>query len=212
MIKTALLDERYDDAQKYTEELVRIEPGDLVTMMQMGKAFMEQKKFKEAASWFKKVKDRLPSYPKIGYYKSKIELYLGNLEQAKLDVEADMKENGDYEEGLVLKGDILAKEEKYIEAEKIYKEAQKLNLKSVDAILGLAYISFKKQQFEIALDLYKRAEREQPGNPQVHRQLGEVYRFLGQGALAIEAYKMYLDLLPNAPDKDQIESHIRILE
>ena len=137
---------------------------------------------------------------------------MSNFDQAKKDVEIDMAENGEYEEGFVLIGDIYTQQENYIEAEKMYKNAQRLNFKSIEAVLGLAFISFKKGQFEIALDLYKRGEKVQPGNPTIHRQLGEVYRFLGQGNLAIEAYKMYLELLPNAPDKDQIEQHIRILE
>jgi len=212
LIKAELIDEKVDNALKIAEELIRVEPGDLETMMQMGQVLMDQERYKDAAVWFRRIKDRLPSYPKIGYYKAKIEMFLENYEQSFADLDADIKENGDYEEAFVLKGDISAKQEKYIDAENFYKQAQKMNPKSFGAIMGLANVNFKRGLFDSALDLYSRAVKQEPGKPDIHRQLGETYRFLGQGALAIESYKMYLELYPTAPDKDQIEQNIRILE
>ena len=48
--------------------------------------------------------------------------------------------------------------------------------------------------------------------PILHRQIGDVYRRLGQGSLAVESYKLYLEMAPEAADKAQIESYINLMQ
>lgn len=214
LAKAALLDEKYDDAVKFTEELLKLEPGDLNAMMETGKMLMALKRYKEAAGWFVKVRDKLPTYPRVGFYKAKIELYVKNPEQALLDVREDMKMNGEYEEGLNLAGDILFDAGEYAAAEAEYKKALRLSTRSYGALRGLADVAAKKGQLDIAFDLYKRAmsDMKDAQEPSIHRKMGDVLRLTGQGRLAIESYQMYLKLDENAPDRSQVEEYIRILE
>ncbi len=214
LVRASVLDERFEEAITYTEELLKLEPGELSAMMDLGKILMQLKRYKEAAQWFVRIRDKLPTYPRVGFYKAQIELYVGNPDQALLDVREDMKMNGEYEEGINLVGDILFKKEDYIGADNEYKKALKINARSYGALRGLADIAAKRGQIDISVDLYKRAISEMRGisEPTVHRKLGDVYRMMGQGPLAIESYQLYLKLLPDAPDKAQIEQHIRLLE
>lgn len=214
LIRAAMIDEKYDDAVKYTEELLKLEPGDLEVMMETGKMLMSLKRYKEAAGWFVKVRERLPTYPRVGFYKAKIELYVKNPEQALADVREDMKMNGEYEEGLNLVGDILFDAAEFVSAEGEYKKALRLNSRSYGALRGLADVAAKKGQLDIALDLYKRAltEIKETQEPSIHRKIGDVLRLTGQGRLAIESYQLYLKLEDTAPDKSQVEEYIRILE
>lgn len=53
---------------------------------------------------------------------------------------------------------------------------------------------------------------EKSDEPIIHKKVGDVYRLLGQGTLAMEAYKLYLDMNPEAPDKKQIEAYIKIMQ
>jgi Flp pilus assembly protein TadD len=69
-----------------------------------------------------------------------------------------------------------------------------------------------KSQFEISLDLYKKARQFDPSNVEVHRQLGDVYRKIGQSALAIEAYNVYLELFPNTKHKDSLQRYISMMQ
>jgi len=90
-----------------------------------------------------------------------------------------------------------------------------VNARSYGALRGLADITYKRGQMDMALDLYKRAISELKGtgdDPTVHRKLGDVYRVMGQGSLAIESYQIYLKLVPDASDKAEVEQHIRVLE
>ena len=214
LVKSSMLDERWDDAIKYTEELVKLEPGELSAMMDLGKMLMQLKRYKEAALWFVKIREKLPTYPRVGYYKALIELYVANPDQALLDVREDMKMNGEYEDGVNLVGDILFKKEEYNAAESEYKKCLRINTRSYGAIRGLADVAYKRGQFETALDLYKRAisEMRNFSDPEVHRKMGDVYDSLGQGSMAIESYQVYLKLVPDAPNRGAIEQKIRLLE
>jgi tetratricopeptide (TPR) repeat protein len=215
LVTMNLLDEKLDEAAENTQELLKLAPDQLSVMMDVAKAFMNAKRFKEAAIWFVKLKEKLPNYPRVGFYKSKIELYLGDREQAIRDVLEDIKLNGDYEEGVVHLGNIYQSQEKYLEAEAEYKKGLKINNRSVGALKGLGTLSFKRGQYDSALDLFRRAIVESQSSkpdPELYRQIGDLYRLTGQGALAIEAYNVYLKLNSEAHDRTQIERYIKLLE
>lgn len=212
LIKAALLDERYSEVPELVEELLKIEPGDLENMMVAGKVLFESGKLVEAAHWFKRVKDKLPSYPQVQYYTARIKFLSGDLDGAFAEVNEDLKDNGETDDSLVFLGRIYEEKGDLIAAENTYKKAQKINPRSYDALVGLADLSVKRNNFDLALDLYKRAQSQRSDEAIIHKKIGDVYRLLGQGALAIEAYKLYLEMNPEARDKTQIESYIRLMQ
>lgn len=212
LIQAALLDERYQDIPGYVEELLKIEPGEIESMMTAGRVLFETGKLQEAATWFLRVKERLPSYPKVQYYNARIKYLMGDVEKAIEEAKNDIKDNGENDTSLSFLGEMYAHKGDLIEAEKLFKKAQKLNARSYEAIVGLADVSTKRSNFDQALDLYKRALKLRSDDADVYRKTGDVYRLLGQGALAIEAYKMYLEMNPEAKDKAQIESYINLMQ
>lgn len=231
LIKAALLDERFGEIPGYVEELLRVEPGDLEAMMTAGRILFENGKLKESAVWFKRVQEKLSTYPKVQYYIARIKLLAGEIDDPKnaegkpvLDekgkpvlgaiglVQKDIKENGENDTSLVLLGEIYTKKGELIEAENYYKKAQKLNPRSYEALVGMADLSSKRNNHDLALDLYKKAMNLKTDEPVLHKKVGDVYRLLGQGALAMESYKMYLEMNPDATDKAQIESYINMMQ
>jgi tetratricopeptide (TPR) repeat protein len=212
LIKAALIDERYTEIPVLVEQLLAIEPGDLESMMTAGRVLFEDGKLVEAAKWFKRVQDKLPSYPKVLYYIAKIKFLSGDLDGAMAEIKRDIKENGENDMDLVFMAQIHAKKEEFIEAENTFKKAQKLNPRSYDALIGLADLSTKRNNHDLALDLYKRAIKLKSDEAIVHKKIGDVYRLLGQGTLAIESYKLYLEMNPEASDKNQIEAYIKLMQ
>ena len=231
LIKAAELDERYEEIPKLVEQLLEIEPGDLNNMMVAGKVLFENGKLGASAEWFKRVRDRLPTYPKVLYYIARIKFLLGEIDDPvdekgnalfekngdkKLGalslVMNDIKENGESDISLTFLGEIWTKKNDLVKAETYYKKAQKMNSKSFEALVGLADISTKRNNFDLALDLYKRALKQRGDEPVLHRKIGDVYRLLGQGTLAIESYKMYLEADPEAADKAQIDKYINLMQ
>ncbi|MFA5584185.1 MAG: tetratricopeptide repeat protein [Bacteriovoracaceae bacterium] len=212
LIKAALLDERYNDIPDYANELLRIEPGEIEAMMTAGRVLFETGKLVEAAKWFTRLQNRLPSYPKVLYYISRIKLMSGDLDGALEEVKKDLEANGENDSSVSLMAEIYVAKGELLEAENLYKKAQKLNPRSYPALVGLADLSTKRANYDLALDLYKRAAKLQNDQAILHKKIGDVYRLLGQGSLAIESYKLYLDIEPTAPDRKQLESYIRIME
>ncbi len=231
LIKSAVMDERFDEVPVLVEELLKIEPGDLEAMMTAGKVLFENDKYSDAALWFKRLSQRMPTYPKVQYYIARIKFIAGEVDDPRDDdgkplrdefgevrkgamslAKEDIKENGESDLALNFLADIYAKKEDFIQAENHYKKAQKLNPRSYEALIGLADLSTRRNNFDLALDLYKKAMKERGEEPILHRKIGDVYRLLGQGTLAIESYKMYLEMEPEAKDKAKIESYINLMQ
>lgn len=231
LIKAAVLDERYGEVPRLVEELLKIEPGDLESMMTAGKVLFENDKYSEAAVWFKRLWLRMPTYPKVLYYIARIKFIAGEIDDPTdaegkplLDdngdkrlgalslVRNDIKENGESDVALVFLAEIFAKKGDLVQAENFFKKAQRVNPRSYEALVGLADISTRRNNFDLALDLYKKASKQRADEPTLHRKIGDVYRLLGQGSLAIEAYKLYLEMDPEAADKAQIEKYINLMQ
>jgi tetratricopeptide (TPR) repeat protein len=212
LIKAALLDERFNEIPELVENLLAIEPGELEAMMTAGKVLYENGKLVEAAKWFKRIQDKLETYPKVQYYIAKIKYLSKDYDGALKDVEADLKANGDNDADLTLMAQIYVEKGELIQAENLFKKAQKINPKAYESLVGLADISSKRNNFDLALDLYKRAMAEKGDEPVIHRKIGDVYRLLGQGALAVESYKLYLEMNPEAADKNNIQSYINLMQ
>jgi tetratricopeptide (TPR) repeat protein len=212
MIRAALLDERYQEVPGLVEKLLEVEPGDLESMMTAGKVMFETGKLVEAAKWFKRVQQKLDTYPKVQYYIAKIKYLSNDLDGALAEVKKDLKDNGENDADLSLLAQIYLDKGEIVEAENTFKKAQKINPRSYEALMGLADISTKRNNFDLALDLYKKAMNEKMDEPLIHKKVGDVYRLLGQGALAIESYKLYLDMNPEASDKNQIQAYMNLMQ
>ena len=212
LVKAALLDEKYDEIPILVEKILKVEPGDIEAMMTAGKVLFENGKFSEASKWFLRIQQKMETYPKVQYYIAKIKYYAKDYDGAMTDVKKDLEANGENDADLALMGLIHSAKGEFVEAENAYKKAQKINPRSYDALMGLADISTKRNNFDLALDMYKKAHKEKGDEPVIHKKIGDVYRLLGQGALAVESYKLYLEMNPEASDKTQIESYINLMQ
>jgi tetratricopeptide (TPR) repeat protein len=212
LIKSALLDDRNKDIPPLVEKLIAIEPGDLESMMTAGRVLFEDGKLAEAAKWFKRVKDKLDSYPKVLYFMAKIDFLSGDLDGALKKIEENIKANGENDDDLVFMAQMYLAKDNFVDAENLYRKAQKINPRSYDAIVGLADLSTKRNNHDLALDLYKNAIKLKEDEPLVHKKLGDVYRQLGQGGLAIESYKLYLEMDPESPHKSNLEAYINLMK
>jgi tetratricopeptide (TPR) repeat protein len=212
LIKAALMDERFEEVPELVEKLLAIEPGEIEAMMTAGRVLYESGKLVDAAKWFKRIQGKLETYPKVQYYIAKIKYLSKDYDGALVDVEADLKTNGDNDADLTLMAQIYVEKNELVKAENLFKQAQKINPKAYDSLVGLADISTKRNNFELALDLYKRALVQKGDEPVVHRKIGDVYRLLGQGVLAVESYKLYLEMNPEASDKANVESYINLMQ
>ncbi|MFN8370496.1 MAG: tetratricopeptide repeat protein [Bacteriovoracaceae bacterium] len=212
MIKAAELEDNLKDKIFYSQELLKINPADLEVRVDLGRSLMENNDANGALDQFLEVKERMRSFPRLLYYISKIYLLQGNIEKSIDFAKQETTLNPGLEDGFVLLGDIYLKQEDFNAANENYKKAQAINQKSVDALMGLAWIQYKRNLIESALEMYTKAQDLAPNNAIVKRQLGYVYKLMGQGQLAIQSFKSYLEMNPNATDKADIEAAIKLLQ
>jgi tetratricopeptide (TPR) repeat protein len=212
LIEAAKLDDKLEEVILNSRKLIQLDPGNLKVRLNLGKTFMEMDRYKEALIEFKAIEHRLDTYPNLQLYMSKLFLLTDDFEKAKELATKEIKANSSSEFGYILLGDIYSKEKEYLQAEKQYKIAQKINGDNVEMLIGLAKINFKKSQYELALDLFLKARNNAPERSEIHKLLGDAYRKMSQSSLATESYKLFLELSPTSKYKDEINTYIRMMQ
>jgi tetratricopeptide (TPR) repeat protein len=227
MVQASIIEDRPCDVMKYSNELTRIEPGNLENRMLLVKYLYENRRETDAQGRIecdnKKLKlptpleeleriaERLPSYPMVNYYLSKIKADAQDDGAAISYAEAETKNNPSREEGFILLADMYFKMEKYDEAEENYKRALATNFRSIPALMGLARMK-RDTNADEAFEMYERIRRYDSNYPYVYRELGEIYRRKGQLVFARENFELYKKMLPDAPDISEIDGIIARLK
>ncbi len=204
----------YDDQEnviKYSRKLVEIDPSDVESMMTLGSTLLSNKKLDEAVEVFNSVKKRLSSYPKVHYFLAKIYMEKNDLDAAiKLGL-LEQEKNKDIYHGYYIVGEIYRRKGQYSLASKNLEKAISIDRNSVESLFALGWIKMRQDHAEQARELYFRARNQDKNNPLIRRELGFVFRKIGQRILAIEEFETYLKLNPGAEDRKKIERYIRQL-
>jgi tetratricopeptide (TPR) repeat protein len=107
-------------------------------------------------------------------------------------------------------GDCKAKLGKHDEAAKIFGDVLKADPKAVPVLYRLARAVHESQSPRAALPWYERAAREDAQNPMPHYYLAYMYKERNR-ARAVEEFKKYLALKPDAEERRDIEAEIEDL-
>ncbi|HXR09627.1 MAG TPA: hypothetical protein VN792_02565 [Candidatus Acidoferrales bacterium] len=70
----------------------------------------------------------------------------------------------------------------------------------------------KRGNYDAAIDRFTDATQFEPGLARSYSLLGEAYEHKGDVDNALVAYRKYLQLLHNGPDRDKVQKHIEKLE
>lgn len=212
LLESAKLDDSYPDITKYCRLVIQEDPGDLETRLYLAQILMELKKFKESKEQLEEIEKRFKTYPRLAYYNARFYLLIKDTKTAIALGEKEIKTNPNVVDGYLLLGSIYQDEKDLLKARDYYQKAAQLDSDNVDAILGLAFVAFHRDQYDMALDQYQRASSLNPNRAETYRLLGDTYRKIGQGQIAIKNYKQFLELSPNSRYKRAIESYIKTME
>jgi tetratricopeptide (TPR) repeat protein len=212
MYELAKIEDNLEKVIKMLNKIVDISPGLLEYRIELGRYYIADGKYKLALKEFDKVEERLDNYPRLQYYKSQLYMLTDDYDSALKLVNKEIQDNPELIEGYILKGQILTRNKDFIPAEKVFKIAQRIDSKNVEVLKGLAFIGFKKNQYDLALDLYKKAIKIDGSRAELHRLIGDVYRKIGQTKMAIESYKLFLELTTNSRYKSTIENWVKKMQ
>jgi tetratricopeptide (TPR) repeat protein len=211
LIYSAELDDRDEDVIKYGKELIKINPGDLDIQIKLGSNLYDKGKYKEALEMFQQILSRLESFPRANYFLAKTYIKLKNYKDAEVSAKKEIKLNRALEFGYFALAEVYKGQRKFKEAELNYKKSISRNGRYTEALMGMGWIKWKQGYLDQAREYYLKALKENQNNGEIHRALGYIYKDIGQGSLAIDSFKVYLDLTPGAKDRSRIKSLMKDL-
>lgn len=209
LIESSKLRGNDEDVIKYSIELIRVNPGDLTARMTLGDFLLRLGRHDQAIAQYKEITDRLSNYPRANYSIAKAYIAMREYDKAQEYAQREIDGNPEIDAGHYVMGETLRLKQEFQEALRHLERAISINGRSVEALIALGWIYYRQNFLDKARELYLRAQREDPSIPEVHKQLGYIYRSSGQGRLAAESFNTYLQLVPNSPDRNQIEAMIR---
>ncbi len=211
LFKMAQIEGEKEKAIEYGLQVIRLSSNNIELMMELGSLYVEVNAYNDAINIFKGVVDRVPNYPKVHYYLSSIYLKQNKLKEAEDEANAEIEQNKSSEFGYFAKAKVMYAKQQYTTATRFLEKAISINGNFVDGLKFLALIKMKQNYLDQAKELYLRARSVDQGDAEIYKQLGEIYERTGQRALALESYKIYLEIDVNASDRARIEAKMRSL-
>ena len=211
MIRSSEIEDNDQDVIYYSKKLIGTDPGNLKTRMKLGEYYLKTKKNNEALSEFLEISKRLKTYPKVHFNIARSYINLKQYDLALKSAKEEIVQNPTLPYGHYIAGEIFRLTGDNGKALPYFETAISKNSRLVPALMGLGFIKYKRNLLEPAREFYKRALKEEPNNPEIHKQLGYIYNASGQASLAAESFETYLRLDPGAMDKAEIEKYIRAL-
>ena len=212
LIETAKLEENFKNVIKYGRELIKFEPGNIRQRMTLADYLMKENRFTESLEILEGIRTRLKSYPKVQFLIAKAYLLKRNYKQAIIEGEIEIKNNPALYHGYYIVGEAYRLMGNIPKAVVNLEKAISKNQNEPAPLMALGWIKHRQNYHESAREYYARALKFDEANPEIRKQLGYIYRAIGQGSLALEEFKVYLKLNPAARDRRKIEGIIRQLK
>lgn len=128
--------------------------------------------------------------------RSKVNLKLGNTEQAIKDIEKALLIHDGYEANFIY-GKILFDNNDYKNALYHFTKSLEQNYRFIEAYLNRAYTYYKINEFEKAIADYEKAYELDPNSSVSFVNIGFIYGLIGRNDLAVEYYSKAIALNPN---------------
>jgi tetratricopeptide (TPR) repeat protein len=180
-------------------------PADPFGYLQRFEVFLADSNFEQAAEELNRVFEVSPRYPELHLRRAQLYSKMGRVKDALVELDEELKINGRLVKALDEKGNLLLKMNQPDEAMKSFVQAMEINPQDSVAKIGAGYVNFLKRQFPSAIALYSAALALDKGNPDIHKKLGHAYRESGDQQRAAQSFRNYLDLAPDAPDREEYE-------
>lgn len=185
------------------------DPTDGEAIFQIGKIKIEENLIKEAIELFKRVQKVNPNFPRTDFYIGKAAFLSGDLQTAEEYAKKEKKKNPNLSDAYILMAEIYSTKKMYSECASEYAQAMRLRNQGVDIYIKSAQCYRKSGALEIARDMLDLASSRESGNAEVFKEMALIYEGHGNLRSAIQSYSTYLELSPNAADKNEVEAKLR---
>ncbi len=212
LVEVSEIERNYKELVENAIKLLVYEPGNLLVREKLIITYIHLKNFNAAVKHINILEERLPTYPRINYYRSKIFFQQGNFKEAEKMAQAEIKLHPSSEYGYYILGEIYLRAKKVNEAKTNLSKAIQINKRYFDAIFSMGKLTFQTREFVPSLQFFQRANQLNSTDPELNKMMGFLYKELGQPNLAIDKFQRYLTLSPTAPDRQNIQALINQLK
>lgn len=203
-------------AQKYYMQAAVIDPSDVEPLFATAQLELEtitqldaNVMIRSALNKFKMVKDINPNYPRISYFIAKCFLEMGDFDKAIEMINEEKKKNPGIADPYLLAAQVYNAKQQYKECAAEYSLGIKLRPTSAELYVKAASCYRKSDALDIAQDMLDIAKQKENGYAMIYLEQGYINELKGLKREAIDSFRLYLELSPNAPDRRQVEAKIK---
>jgi predicted Zn-dependent protease len=181
--------------------------SDPMGYIQRFEIFLKDSDFDRATEELNRVFEVSPRYPELHYRRAQLYIKMGRSKDALNELAEELKLNPRFVKSWVEQGNIYLRANNVDLAAQSFTKAMELDPMEPQAKLGAANVNYMRRQFSSAIALYQAALALDRGNPEIYKRLGYAYRDSGDLQKASQAFRSYLDLAPDAPDRAEFEKY-----
>lgn len=201
-----------NDIEKALESLFRaavFDPADAEPFFLAGMMLLDVNKPQEAKQQFERVLAINNNYPLVHYQIGRAELVAKNPKGALARASEEKKVNPNMAAAYTLAAEAYSDLKQYELCAREYQKAIKLRPQGADIYIRVARCYRKFGNFDSALSMLNIASKIESGNPGIYKEQGALFESKGDLQKAIQAYRQYFVLDPNAADRMAIEQRIQ---
>ena len=189
-----------------------LDPADAEPLYLAGNIYLDLKKPTEAGVQFNRVLMINKLYPLVHYQLGRVALLLNDPREALNQTELEKRANPNMADAYLLAAEAHTTLQQYSNCVSEYQQSIKLRPQNAPIYIKVSQCYRKKGDLDAAAAMLNVAATKESGLAEIYKEQGAIFELKGDVNRAIDAYRQYFVLDPDAPDRMQIEGRISALQ
>lgn len=181
--------------------------SDPVSYIERYKLFLKKGDLKLAEEELNRLVAIYPKYPNAHLFKGQLAASYGNLKLAVTEFDRELEVYPNSAQTLLAMGRAKIGLNMAGEGLRFINQAMALQPKDPEAKIAAGWGNYLIKNFAGAAALFEAAAALDPGNSDIFRRMGMAYREMGNREQARKAFRKYLELEPDAPDRAEFQRY-----
>ncbi len=189
-----------------------LDPADAEPLYLAGNIYLDIKKPTEATVQFNRVLVINKLYPLVHYQLGRAGLLMSDPQKALTETDLEKRANPNMADAYLLAAEAHAILQQYSNCASEYQQAIKLRQQPAATYVKVSQCYRKKGDLDAAAAMLNVAATKESGLADIYKEQGAIFELKGDIQRAVDAYRQYFVLDPDAPDRMQIEGRISALQ
>jgi tetratricopeptide (TPR) repeat protein len=189
-----------------------LDPADAQPLFLAGCIYLDIKRPREAMVQFQRVLTINKMFPLVHYQLGRAAMQMGDAKEALNQTDEEKRANPNMAEAYLLAAEAHTQLQQYSNCATEYQHAIKLRPQQATIYVKVAQCYRKKGDLDAATAMLNVASTKESGLADIYKEQGAIYEMRSDVNRAIDAYRQYFVLDPDATDRPQIEARINALQ